>query len=95
MVMSIGQRRTRTSCGRAGLSSPPRCPDSSLPWNDDELVEPMSDLNSGKGLRVGTGSLDRDKPLWRQPHQADHICDEADLWLLTRGPRRPLRVRLG
>jgi hypothetical protein len=52
----------------------------------------MSDLRSGMGLRVGTWNLNRDKPLWRQPHQADHISDEADLWLLTEVPAAWQRV---
>lgn len=51
--------------------------------NGSQLV---TDLNSGKRLRVGTWNLDRDKPPWRQPFQADHISEEADLWLLTEVP---------
>jgi DNA modification methylase len=35
---------------------------------------------------VGTWNLDRDKPLWRQPHQADHISNQAEVWLLTEVP---------
>lgn len=52
----------------------------------------MSALNSGIGLRVGTWNLNRDKPLWRQPHQADHISEEAELWLLTEVPAAWQRV---
>jgi hypothetical protein len=47
---------------------------------------PEDDIDSGKSLRVGTWNLDRDKPLWRQPHQADHISNQAEIWLLTEVP---------
>jgi|GEM_PF-686005 len=47
---------------------------------------PEPDLGSNKRLRVGTWNLDRDRPLWRQPHQADHVRTKADLWLLTEVP---------
>jgi endonuclease/exonuclease/phosphatase family metal-dependent hydrolase len=46
----------------------------------------MSDLTSETRLRLGTWNLNRDKPQWRQPFQADHISDEADVWLLTEVP---------
>jgi len=46
----------------------------------------MSGLDSGNGLRIGTWNLDRDKPLWRQAHQAEHIMKEAEVWLLTEVP---------
>jgi Endonuclease/Exonuclease/phosphatase family len=47
---------------------------------------PERDLDPSKGLRIGTWNLDRDRPLWRQPHQADHVRNQADLWLLTEVP---------
>jgi Endonuclease/Exonuclease/phosphatase family len=47
---------------------------------------PERDLDSGNGLRIGTWNLDRDKPLWRQPHQAEHIMKQAEVWLLTEVP---------
>ena len=47
---------------------------------------PEPDIDPGNGLRVGTWNLDRDRPLWRQPHQADHVRSQADLWLLTEVP---------
>jgi len=39
-----------------------------------------------KRLRVGTWNLDRDRPSWRKPHQANHIRKQADLWLITEIP---------
>jgi hypothetical protein len=44
---------------------------------------PERDFGSDKSLRVGTWNLDRNEPLWRQPHQADHISEQAEEWLLT------------
>jgi len=50
------------------------------------MNQPRNDLDPGKNLRVGTWNLDRDKPIWRQPHQADHISSQAEIWLLTEVP---------
>lgn len=41
---------------------------------------------SDNRLRVGTWNLDRDKPLWRKPHQAEHISQQAEVWMLTEVP---------
>lgn len=47
---------------------------------------PESDLDSGNALRVGTWNLDRSEPDWRRPHQAEHVANQADVWLLTEVP---------
>lgn len=40
-------------------------------------------LRSGMRLRVGTWNLERGEPRWQRAHQAAHMSNEADLWLLT------------
>jgi len=44
------------------------------------------DLNSGERLRIGTWNLDRSEPDWRQQHQAAHVGNLVDVWMLTEVP---------
>lgn len=50
------------------------------------MNQSTNDLDSGKSLRVGTWNIDRSEPRWRQPQQAAHVGNQADVWLLTEVP---------
>jgi hypothetical protein len=79
------QRATLSSGTTLIAERASRCMAAPIPRGADMVGWPESDLDLGE-LRVGTWNLDRDKPRWRQPHQEDHISNQADLWLLTEVP---------